>query len=461
MKKIVALISLLAVVVSKPMAQTADQNANQTTKCVLQYLSGLSAKSTKKVLSGQWMNNRGLPETPMTEFDTSITTLYNQTNKWVGIIGTNYTRTHSVPYYIAIENMQKVNQPLINYFKNNGLVAVMTNFKNPWNQTNSGDLTNSSNLLDVVTPGHPANISFTKELDSLAKGFKQLQDSGVTVLFRPFHEMNGNWFWWGSKSSTLPTNNDFTSLWQYTFNYLTTTKNLHNILWMYAPSAKETGVANPSFKTELFYYPGTNYVDVIGLDIYNDSLDIPNYNAIVATNKPIGLAEFGMSKPSVPIAAHAYDYTKLINNIKNKYPAICFWLSWNHFKNSSNNWFFYSLATQNNVSNLISDPWTSNRDDIDYSACLSSAIEENSFLDESISIYPNPFSSQLTIRSTLPLNNATLTLNNYLGQKVIELSKINEQTLDLSRNNLPPGIYLLQLFEGKKLISKNKVIISN
>jgi len=120
--------------------------------------------------------------------------------------------------------MKQVNQPLINFFNQNGLVFVMTNFKNPWNQTNSNDLTNSSNLLDVITNGHPANTNFNKELDSLALGFSQLQDSNVTVIFRPFHEMNGNWFWWGSKTSTLPLNSDYTALWNYTFNYLTIVK---------------------------------------------------------------------------------------------------------------------------------------------------------------------------------------------------------------------------------------------
>jgi len=176
--------------------QTADTLANQKTKCILQYISGLSSQPNNKVISGQWMNWRGLPNTPAIGFDTAITSVYNQTSKWVGIIGTDYMREHLNPYYKAIENLKSVNQPLIDYSQQGGLISVMVSWKNPWTGGNTADMTNSNNLLDIVTNGHPANTFFNKELDSIAVGFQQLQDSGITVLFRPFHEMNGNWFWW-------------------------------------------------------------------------------------------------------------------------------------------------------------------------------------------------------------------------------------------------------------------------
>lgn len=424
-------------------------------------MSGLSSQPDNKVISGQWMNYRGLPETPFTEFDTVITSLYNQTNKWVGIIGTNYTRYHTTPYYIAIENMYQVNQPLINYFRNNGLVAVMANFKNPWNQTNSNDLSNSSNLLDVVNIGHPANANFNKELDSLAKGFAQLQDSNVVVLFRPFHEMNGNWFWWGSKTSTLPTASDFIALWQYVFNYLTVTKNLHNILWVYAPSAKETGIMNPAFKTELFYYPGNNYVDIIGLDVYNDTLDIPNYNFILALNKPVGLAEFGPRKTTVMNNPNVYDYSILINQIRNKYPALCFWISWNHFKNSNNDWIFYSMATQNNANTLLSDNWVANREDIDYSACLTTSITDLTYSEKTINIFPNPFSNQTVLQTDNPFDNTTLTVYNYVGQLVKQIKNISGQTVTLHRDNLKSGLYFIHLTQDNRQIITKKIIITD
>ena len=438
-------------------AQTADSSADRQTKCILQYLSGLPSQTGNRVISGQWMNYRGLPETPFSEFDTVITALYNQTNEWVGIIGTNYARFHTIPYYIAIENMKQVNQPLINYSRQNGLIFIMANFKNPWNQTNSNDLSNSNNLLDVVTNGHPANTNFNKELDSLAIGFSQLQDSSVTVLFRPFHEMNGNWFWWGSKTSTLPVNSDFTALWNYVFNYLTNVKNIHNVLWCYTPSARESTVGNPAFKTELFYYPGDSLVDVIGLDIYNDTLDIPNYNSIIALNKPVGIAEFGQRKQTVQNNPFVYDYSILINQIRNKYPKLCYWVSWNHFKNRTNDWIFYSMTTQSNTTNLLTDPWVVNRNEIDYSDCLTTRVELPMSQNGSINISPNPSSDYIEISS--PSHKwgmggvPEIKIYNTLGECVINVEKgLKPESgeyagqihhIDISR--LPSGLYFLKI----------------
>lgn len=436
-------------------AQTADLSATQGAKCVLQYLSGLSSQSSQKLISGQWMNYRGLPETPNTEFDTSITSVYNKTNNWLGIIGANYTRFHTTPYYMAIENMYQVNQPLINYYKKNGLVVIMANFKNPWNQTNSNDTTKSSNLLDVITTGNAANTNFNKELDSLAKGFAQLQDSGVVVMFRPFHEMNGNWFWWGSKSSTLPVASDYAELWKYVFNYLTVNKKLHNILWVYAPSARETAIKNPNFKTEMFYYPGSSYVDIIGLDVYNDTLDIPNYNTILAANKPLGLAEFGPAKSTVLNLTQVYDYTKLLSQIKNKYPAICFWVSWNHFKNSSNDWIYYSLDKQKNVSTLLSDSWVVNRDKINYSNCLVTSSEQIS--PDDVRLFPNPSSGIFHFQGLQKWN--TIEIFEMSG-KLVHRQNIDENNSIVDMSNFCEGIYFFNLLNasesscGKLIVKK-------
>lgn len=458
-RKAACFLFTLTFLLSAKAQQTADTLANLKTKCILQYMSGLSSQPDNKVISGQWMNHRPTPETPQTEFDTSITSIYNQTSKWVGIIGTDYMRDFTMPFHQAIKNISPVNQPLIDYSNQNGLVSIMVSWKNPWTGGNKNDMTNSSNLLDIVTPSHPANTFFLKELDSIAVGLQQLQDSNVTVLFRPFHEMNAPWFWWGIKSSSLPLASDFASLWQYTFNYLTSVKNLHNILWYYTPSAKETG---SGIQTELFYYPGNNYVDVIGLDIYNDTLDISatGYSALIATGKPIGIAEFGPKNSTVLNQKFVYDYTILINQIKNKYPALCHWISWNHFKNDTN-WTYYSLSTQNNTSLLLNDSWVVNRDEIDYSACLTLSIDEQNISEPSILLFPNPLSTQATVQTNYILKNATLTIYNYHGQTVKQIKNISGLTAVFSRDNLTNGLYFIRLTQDNRELITQKIIITD
>ena len=388
---------------------TANTSANAKTVCVNQYLNSLSGLSSNKVLSGQWMNFRGLPETPASEYDTVITSLFNQTQKYVGILGTEYMREFTGPPFLkAIKDLKPVNQPLINYSKQNGIITVMTTFKNPWTKGNQNDLTNSTNLLDVTTTGTTANINFLKELDSVALGFQQLQDSGVTVLYRPFHEMNGSWFWWGSKSSTLPVASDFTTLWQYVFDYFTTTKKLNNILWFYTPCMRASSVQNPSYKSELFYYPGSKYVDVIGLDVYEDTLSFPNYAAVVATGKPIGIAEFGPSAATSLNKTNGYDYMILLNQIKNKYPKICFWISYNHYKKGgTTDWVYHSLVKQSNVSALFADSWVTTRDEINTNCVITN--EDEVQVSEVLKVYPNPADGILYLSS--PINNY------YINQK--------------------------------------------
>lgn len=107
-------------------------------------------------------------------------------------------------------------------------------------------------------------------LDSLASFFKSLKDSegkSIPILFRPFHENNGSWFWWGAGRATPQ---EYVKLWRYTIDYLKNKRQIHNILYVYSTDR---------FKSELEYlarYPGDEYVDVLGFDCYDN---IKNYPA--------------------------------------------------------------------------------------------------------------------------------------------------------------------------------------
>ena len=83
---------------------------------------------------------------------------------------------------------------------------------------------------EVLTPGRPANDARIRQLDLIATGLQELEDEGVVVLFRPFHEMNGDWFWWGSTN----TRQEFINLWRHIVHYMTDTKRLDNLLWVYS-----------------------------------------------------------------------------------------------------------------------------------------------------------------------------------------------------------------------------------
>lgn len=351
---------MLATVPTHAQTGPANPNASEHARCVLDYFSQLPSRSTNRVISGQMINVALLPDVA---FDSAIVSIYSRTGKWVGIVGANYQRLPTgVP-----GQMRLTNGPVISYSRQGGLAAVICTFSNPWTNGNSGDTVGTSNFLDIISPGTAANSAWMRRLDSAAVGLQQLRDSGVTVLWRPFQEMNGPWFWWSSKNppGASPTPAQFAAVWQHMFNYFTLTKQLNNLLWVYAPSARESGVANPNFKHETYYYPGSAFVDIVGLDVYNDTLDIPNFAAVKALGKPVAIAEFGPKKINGALPPFVYDYTMLINQIRTKHPEIVYWMSWNDFTtNGGATQVYYGMGNQNNITQLLQDPWVTTREEL-------------------------------------------------------------------------------------------------
>ena len=95
-----------------------------------------------------------------------------------------------------------------------------------------------------------------RDMDVIALQLKKFQVADVPVLWRPLHEAPGGWFWWGAKGS-----GPFKELWQILYNRLTNYHQLHNLIWVYAG----TDTLNPD------WYPGDQYVDVVGEDIYSNA----------------------------------------------------------------------------------------------------------------------------------------------------------------------------------------------
>ena len=117
------------------------------------------------------------------------------------------------------------------------------------------------NVAARILPGGNLNTVYTGYLDMIAGYAKLLGKADVPVLFRPFHENNGNWFWWGAGHCETSV---YRSLYRYTVEYLRDKKGVHNFLYVFSP--------NGPFETEESYladYPGDGYVDVLAFDYYD------------------------------------------------------------------------------------------------------------------------------------------------------------------------------------------------
>lgn len=119
----------------------------------------------------------------------------------------------------------------------------------------------ANNCSQEVLPGGKYNEQFTTYLDIIADYALALQADGIPLLFRPFHENTGGWFWWGAATTDTETYN---ALYRYTEDYLAT-RSVHNIIYVYSPNGPLTSEEEYAVR-----YPGDDYVDIVAFDYYND-----------------------------------------------------------------------------------------------------------------------------------------------------------------------------------------------
>lgn len=122
---------------------------------------------------------------------------------------------------------------------------------------------NEQEWSDLVTPGTETNQAWLQDIDQVAEGLKYLQEKGVPVLWRPYHEMNGCWFWWCDKRGE----NGIVKLWQLMYERFTDYHQLNNLVWVWNANAPRDWKDDEAYAYDLFY-PGHEYVDVLATDIY-------------------------------------------------------------------------------------------------------------------------------------------------------------------------------------------------
>jgi mannan endo-1,4-beta-mannosidase len=124
------------------------------------------------------------------------------TNQTPSIIGCDYSNGwgESIPPQKLLN--YSCNEILKDHSNKHGLIEINNHFSNPVSP-NGGCLKNRSSLVftDLLKPETETGQRWRSYLDIVAEGLNDLQQSNATVLYRPFHEMNGGWFWWGQQVS--------------------------------------------------------------------------------------------------------------------------------------------------------------------------------------------------------------------------------------------------------------------
>ncbi|MCF0202975.1 MAG: beta-mannosidase [Bacteroidaceae bacterium] len=203
--------------------------------------------------------------------------------------------------YFSLKNIDGVpfdyeRKEIIKHYERGGIITLSWHPINPANHQNAWNIEGSP--VAKILPGGELNGKFNMWLDEIVKFIKTLKDSRgnpIPLIFRPWHEMNGGWFWWGSKACTPE---QYRQLFRYTYHYMQAKGDFCNLLWAYSPN-----LGNKSVEDYMRFYPG-DFIKILGADCYQYSpkkdfidgtrAEISYMNEVAQkTGHIIALTEFG------------------------------------------------------------------------------------------------------------------------------------------------------------------------
>ncbi|HEA29481.1 MAG TPA: glycosyl hydrolase family 26 [Leeuwenhoekiella sp.] len=303
-----------------------NPNASPEAKNLLNYIQNLDGN----ILAGQHSYNEQ-PEN-----------FYNKaqeiTGKYPAVWGTDL-------YWNGSENpSDRIVEAAIKKHKQGAIVTLMWHVGRPidnapygWSQSVQNTFSDEQ-WKQLTTEGTEIHKKWLAQVDTIAATLKKLQEAHIPILWRPYHEMNGVWFWWGNK----PGKNGYIKLWKMLYERLTNHHKLNNLIWVWNANAPRDIPGDEAFDYKDFY-PGKNYVDILATDVYHYDYEQKDYDQLLklADGKPIALGEVGeLPKPEILQAQ----------------PQWRWFMVWSNWLETAN--------TPERVQAIYNDPKTTTRDEV-------------------------------------------------------------------------------------------------
>ncbi len=246
--------------VSESRSELSNPNADINARKLYDYINDVYGKS---IITGQqestWM---GSP-------DYEMNYIFEKTGKYPAIRGLDFMNN----------DFDGVVKRSIEWHEKGGIVTICwhTGVVSSGYQESKDDTPDFEKLL---TEGTDEYNKMIESWDKAAVALQKLRDAGVPVLWRPFHEFDGGWFWWGKGGG-----DNFIKLWQMMYDRYTNEFGLNNLIWVlgYSGEVKDG------------WYPGNDYCDIIGSDTYDNSTHAKAWKKLSAmkTGKPMTFHECG------------------------------------------------------------------------------------------------------------------------------------------------------------------------
>ena len=168
----------------------------------------------------------------------------------------------------------KMRDEIIKHYERGGVVTISWHPRNPMTTIEGGglagqkfpegtawDVTDTTVVKNILEGGkkHELFKTWMQRVSDFLAQLKTADGKKVPIIFRPWHENTGSWFWWGEN---LCTDEDYRALWRMTYDYIAVERGLDNYLWAYSPSSTDLAKA-------MDRYPGDDIVGLIGVDHYD------------------------------------------------------------------------------------------------------------------------------------------------------------------------------------------------
>lgn len=322
----------------EPGIDLADWKATAATRSLFAYLESIRGKET--IFGHQHDTTEGLS---ITAKDGTQSDVKNSVGDLPGMFGWDTLSLEGKEKPgVSLEAIQQNRDNLIAVMKQaygqGGVLALSAHMPNFVTGGSFNDT--KGKVVSHILPGGDKHEAYNQFLDMIADFANNLKDDSGTpipVIFRPFHEQNGGWFWWGAPYRTKE---QYIELYRYTVEYLRDVKGVHNFLYAYSPNSS----FNNSEATYLETYPGDEYVDILGFDDYYDGSAEGWFNGAVqdarlvsrladAKGKVAAMTEFGYSNLRPAGTKDLEFFTRLLEALKSDPDSarMAYMLTWANF----------------------------------------------------------------------------------------------------------------------------------
>ncbi len=263
------------------MQKTVNSNATESAKELLNYLSDTAGNA---IITGQHTQTVPMEEIDYIKEVTGKEPLLRGFELLAYSPNINYDDAGEECLTEVYENRNTVESAIDWANETNGIVTLTFHWFSPIGGRDKSFYTVNTDFDPerILIDNTPERKAFYHDMDVIADELRKFLENDIPVLWRPFHEAYGDWFWWGSKGPVVAS-----KLYQMMYEYYTDELHLDNLLWVWNCPIKEA-------------YPGDEYVDVISVDIYLEEYEKTDYKKqfeemieATSTKKVAALAEIG------------------------------------------------------------------------------------------------------------------------------------------------------------------------